>query len=221
MAGKRAKPDWATLGGMAVAGACILGGLLLEGGQLADVAQLTAGLIVIGGTIGAVMITTPLPMLWAAMRKLPTIFRAPGASSEEEIEQIIDLAKRARKGGIVSLESDAEALEDPFLRKALSLAVDGNDVRDIRSIMELEIEMSGQRGEEEAQVFEAAGGYAPTIGILGAVLGLIQVMKHLEDMDKVGHGIAVAFVATVYGVGSANLFFLPVASKLKLRLDQA
>ncbi|HEX7362908.1 MAG TPA: flagellar motor protein [Bryobacteraceae bacterium] len=221
MAGKRAKPDWATLGGLAVAGACILGGLLLEGGQVADVAQLTAGLIVIGGTIGAVMITTPLPMLWAAMRKLPTIFRAPRASSEEEIEQIIDLAKRARKGGIVSLESDAEALEDPFLRKALSLAVDGNDVRDIRSIMELEIEMSGQRGEEEARVFEAAGGYAPTIGILGAVLGLIQVMKHLEDMDKVGHGIAVAFVATVYGVGSANLFFLPVASKLKLRLDQA
>lgn len=221
MVGKRAKPDWATLGGLAVAGACILGGLLLEGGQVADVAQLTAGLIVIGGTIGAVMITTPLPMLWAAVRKLPSIFRAPAASSEAEIDQIIDLAKRARKGGIVSLENDAEALEDPFLRKALSLAVDGNDVCDIRSIMELEIEMAGQRGEEEARVFEAAGGYAPTIGILGAVLGLIQVMKHLEDMDKVGHGIAVAFVATVYGVGSANLFFLPVASKLKLRLDQA
>lgn len=221
MAGKRAKPDWATLGGLAVAAACILGGLLLEGGRAADVAQATAGLIVIGGTIGAVMINTPVPMLWAALRRLPEIFREPAATTEETIEQIIELAKRARKGGIISLENDADALEDPFLRKALSLAVDGSDVRDIRSTMELEIEIAEQRGQEEARVFEAAGGYAPTIGILGAVLGLIQVMKHLEDMDRVGHGIAVAFVATVYGVGSANLFFLPVASKLKLRLDHA
>lgn len=221
MARKRSKPDWATLGGLGVAAACILGGLLWEGGRIADVAQATAGLIVIGGTIGAVMLTTPVPMLWAALRRLPEIFREPVSTSEETIEQIIELAKRARKGGIVSLESDAEALEDPFLRKALSLAVDGSDVRDIRSIMELEIEVAGQRGDEESRVFEAAGGYAPTIGILGAVLGLIQVMKHLEDMDRVGHGIAVAFVATVYGVGSANLFFLPVASKLKLRLDHA
>lgn len=221
MAGKRAKPDWATLGGLAVAAVCILGGLLLEGGRAADVAQATAGLIVIGGTIGAVMINTPVPMLWAALRRLPEIFREPASTAEETIEQIIELAKRARKGGIISLENDADALEDPFLRKALSLAVDGADVRDIRSTMELEIEIAEQRGQEEARVFEAAGGYAPTIGILGAVLGLIQVMKHLEDMDRVGHGIAVAFVATVYGVGSANLFFLPVASKLKLRLDHA
>lgn len=221
MAGKRAKPDWATLGGLAVAAACILGGLLLEGGHVVDVAQATAALIVIGGTIGAVMITTPVPMLWAAMRRLPEIFREPASSTEDTIERIIELAKRARKGGIISLENDADALEDPFLRKALSLAVDGSDVRDIRSTMELEIEIAEQRGQEEARVFEAAGGYAPTIGILGAVLGLIQVMKHLEDMDRVGHGIAVAFVATIYGVGSANLFFLPVASKLKLRLDHA
>jgi chemotaxis protein MotA len=220
-AAKRTKPDWATLGGLALAGVCILGGLLLEGGRIADVAQITAALIVLGGTIGAVMITTPVYMLWAAVRKLPDIFRDIAVSSEDMIEQIIGFAMKARKSGIVSLEDDAYALEDPFLRKALSLAVDGTDVRDIRSIMELEIELAGQRGQEEAKVFESAGGYAPTIGILGAVLGLIQVMKHLEDMDRVGHGIAVAFVATIYGVGSANLFFLPVANKLKLRLDHA
>jgi chemotaxis protein MotA len=220
-AAKRAKPDWATLGGLALAAVCILGGLLLEGGRVADLAQMTAALIVLGGTVGAVMITTPVYMLWAAVRKLPDIFRDTTASSETIIEQIIGFAMKARKSGIVALEDDAYALDDPFLRKALSLAVDGNDVRDIRSIMDLEIELAGQRGEEEAKVFESAGGYAPTIGILGAVLGLIQVMKHLEDMDSVGHGIAVAFVATVYGVGSANLFFLPVANKLKLRLDHA
>jgi chemotaxis protein MotA len=220
-ASPKTQPDWATFGGLGLALVCILGGLLLEGGRIADVAQVTAAVIVLGGTIGAVMITTPLPVLAAAARKLPDVFREKTVSSEQSIEQIIGLAMRARKGGLVSLENEADALDDPFLRKALSLAVDGADVRDIRSIMELEIEIAEQRGHEEAKVFESAGGYAPTIGILGAVMGLIQVMKHLEDMDRVGHGIAVAFVATVYGVGSANLFFLPVANKLKLRLDQA
>ena len=113
------------------------------------------------------------------------------------------------------------AIADPFLKKALSLAVDGTDLQDLRRIMELEIQMAEQHGEAEAKVFEAAGGYAPTIGIIGAVLGLIQVMKHLEDIEAVGHGIAVAFVATVYGVAVANIILLPAATKLKLRLQHA
>jgi chemotaxis protein MotA len=215
----RAKADWATLGGLTVAAVAILGGLLLEGGKLGDVAQLTAAIIVLGGTLGAVMITTPVPTLWAAAKKLPDVFRHEPVSSASVIEQILAFAVQARKGGIVSLEEEAYRLKDPFLRKALTLAVDGGDVRDIRSIMELELQMAEHRGYEEAKVFESAGGYAPTIGILGAVLGLIQVMKHLEDIDRVGHGIAVAFVATIYGVGAANLFFLPVANKLKHRLE--
>ncbi len=218
-ASRGAKADWATLGGLTVAAAAILGGLLLEGGKVGDVAQLTAAIIVLGGTLGAVMITTPVPTLWAAAKKLPDVFRQEPVASASVIEQILGFAVQARKGGIVSLEEEAYRLKDPFLRKALSLAVDGGDVRDIRSIMELEIQMAEQRGYEEAKVFESAGGYAPTIGILGAVLGLIQVMKHLEDIDRVGHGIAVAFVATIYGVGAANLFFLPVANKLKHRLE--
>jgi chemotaxis protein MotA len=112
-------------------------------------------------------------------------------------------------------------IADPFLRRALSLAVDGTDLQELRKMMELDIDLSEQAAEAEAKVWEAAGGYAPTIGIIGAVMGLIQVMKNLEDIKAVGHGIAVAFVATVYGVGSANIFFLPVANKLKARMRSA
>ncbi len=184
-------------------------------------AQLTAALIVLGGTAGAVMVTTPVALLVAAVKKLPQVFWDSTPSSKSATEQLLTFATRARKGGMVSLESDVEFIAHPFLRKALTLAVDGTDLQDIRRIMELELEMAERRGEAEARVFEAAGGYAPTIGIIGAVLGLIQVMKHLEDIEAVGHGIAVAFVATVYGVGLANVFLLPAANKLKLRLQHS
>jgi chemotaxis protein MotA len=136
------------------------------------------------------------------------------------LDEIIEYATQARKQGIVSLEQHAEAVADPFLRKALNLAVDGIDLSQIRSIMELEITLVEQDGEAEAKVFESAGGYAPTIGIIGAVLGLMQVMKNLANIDEVGRGIAVAFVATVYGVGSANIFFLPAAGKLRSRVQE-
>ena len=134
---------------------------------------------------------------------------------------MIQYATKARKQGIVSLETEAAAIEDPFLRKALSLAVDGTDLQELRKMMEIDIALSEHTAEAEAKVWDAAGGYAPTIGIIGAVMGLIQVMKHLEDIKEVGHGIAVAFVATVYGVGSANIFFLPAATKLRTRMHEA
>jgi chemotaxis protein MotA len=137
------------------------------------------------------------------------------------IDQVIDYATKARKNGIVSLESDAGSIDDPFLKKALNLAVDGTDLQELRKMMETDIALAEQTAEAEAKVWEAAGGYAPTIGIIGAVMGLIQVMKHLEDIKEVGHGIAVAFVATVYGVGSANIFFLPAGNKLRARIRQA
>ncbi len=215
------KPDLATLGGLALAFGGILGGLILEGGSIKDVSQVTAAMIVLGGTLGAVMVTTPLPVLLRAARKLGSVFMERDQPSGAVIEQIIAYAAKARKNGIVSLEQDADTVEDPFLRKALNLAVDGTDMQEIRKMMELEIALEEQHGEAEAKVFEAAGGYSPTIGIIGAVLGLIQVMKHLEDIDEVGKGIAVAFVATVYGVGIANLFFLPAANKLRSRVHQA
>jgi len=210
--------DFATLGGLVMAIGGILGGLLLEGGRIRDVAQITAACIVFGGTFGAVLVTTPLPILWRALRKLTHVFIERAQRPHQAIEEIISFATKARRHGIVSLEQDADNIPEHFLRKALGLAVDGTDLDLLRRMMDLEIAMDEHRAEAEARVFESAGGYAPTVGIIGAVLGLIQVMKHLENIDEVGRGIAVAFVATVYGVGSANLFFLPAANKLRARL---
>jgi chemotaxis protein MotA len=211
------KADMATFAGLILAFGGIVGGLLLEGGELKDILQYTAAVIVFGGTIGAVLVSTPLPVVMGAIRQLMALFFEKAVTPGSTIEEIITYATKARKNGIVSLEQDAEAIQDPFLRKALNLAVDGTDLQEIRKMMELEIAMEEHAAEAEAKVFEAAGGYAPTIGIIGAVLGLIQVMKNLANIDEVGHGIAVAFVATVYGVGSANIFFLPAASKIKAR----
>jgi chemotaxis protein MotA len=219
--GSHGKPDFATIGGLVVAFMGILGGLLLEGGKFSDVRQFTAAMIVLGGTFGAVMITTPLSLLFAAVKKLPLVFWDRAVSSTHVVEEILGYATRARKNGIVSLEADIDNIGDPFLRKALSLAVDGTDLQDLRRMMDLELHLEEQRGEAEAKVFECAGGYSPTIGIIGAVLGLIQVMKHLENIEEVGKGIAVAFVATVYGLLVANIVMLPTASKLKSRLQDS
>jgi chemotaxis protein MotA len=215
------KPDFATIGGLVLAVGGIMGGLMLEGGKAKDVAQVTAAIIVLCGTIGAVMVTTPLHTLLGAVKKMGLVFFEQSHNPQAIVEEIIGYASKARKSGIVSLEHEANSIQDPFLRKALNLAVDGTDLQIIRQTMELEISMEEHHGEAEAKVFESAGGYAPTIGIIGAVLGLIQVMKNLSNIEEVGHGIAVAFVATVYGVGTANIFFLPAGNKLKARMQQA
>ena len=215
------RPDLSTLAGIGVALTGIIGGLLLEKGNIQDVAQGTAAMIVLGGTLGAVLVTTPLPVFLRAVKGLRWAFMEQANSTAATIESLIQYATKARKNGIVSLESEAASIPDPFLRRAVSLAVDGTDLQELRKMMELDLSLSEHTGEAEAKVWEAAGGYAPTIGIIGAVMGLIQVMKHLEDIVAVGHGIAVAFVATVYGVGSANIFFLPVANKLKARMRDA
>lgn len=213
-----ARLDIATFGGLVVAAAAILGGLVLEGGSLLDIAQVTAALIVFGGTLGAVMVHTPLHVLRGALKRLRGVILEPKADAATLIEEIVKYAASARKHGVVSLETEIPNVTDSFFRKALMLAVVGADLQELRQMMELEIAQREQRGEAEAKVFESAGGYAPTIGIIGAVMGLIQVMKHLEDIKEVGHGIAVAFVATIYGVALANIVFLPAAHKIKARL---
>jgi chemotaxis protein MotA len=215
------RPDVATLLGIALALAGIVGGLLLEKGSIQDIAQGTAAMIVLGGTFGAVLVTNPLSVVLRAFASTRSVFLERSSSIPEAVELLIQYAAKARKNGIVSLESEAAAIPDPFLRKALGLAVDGTDLQEIRKMMETDMLLAEESAEAEAKVWEAAGGYAPTIGIIGAVLGLIQVMKHLEDIKEVGHGIAVAFVATVYGVGSANILFLPMANKLRARARDA
>ncbi|MCX6634234.1 MAG: flagellar motor protein [Acidobacteria bacterium] len=219
--GPGGKLDIATCCGLVLALFAIVGGLVLEGGSLKDISQVTAALIVLGGTLGAVMVTTPVSVLIGAVKKLPQVFIDNAQSADAALEEIIQYATKARKSGIVSLEQDADGIKDPFLKKALNLAIDGMELKELRKMMELEISVEEQRTVAECKVYEAAGGYAPTIGIIGAVLGLIQVMKNLADIAEVGRGIGVAFVATVYGIGVANVFFLPAGAKIKARMQRS
>src|SRR5437899_8423942 len=215
-----AKMDFATIVGLVIGIGGMMGGLSHEGGTVREIAAPTALLIVLGGTVGAVMISTTIGVLRGGMRSLASVFFERSQDPQTIIEQLVDYSSTARKNGIVSLEQVAEQAPDPFLRKALHLAVDGTDLQELRSMMELEITLEEHHAEADARIFECAGGYAPTIGIIGAVLGLIQVMKDLADIEKVGHGIATAFVAAIYGVAFANLFFLPEAGKIKARAQQ-
>ena len=212
--------DKSSLGGMILAIGGILAGLLLEGGNLRQILQPTAAMIVFGGTLGAVMLQFPLPVVLNAVRRLRSVFVAPKSNPESTVQRLVTYAQKARREGIVSLDADLDAIEDPFLKKSLMLAVDGTEPDELRKIMELELNNQAEYEEQVPQVFESAGGFAPTIGIIGAVLGLIQVMQHLDKIDEVGRGIAVAFVATIYGVGSANLVYLPVSGKLKSRIRE-
>jgi chemotaxis protein MotA len=210
--------DKSSLSGITLAVGGILAGLLLEGGNLRQILQPTAAMIVFGGTIGAVMLQFPLPVVVHAVRRLGSVFANSAQDPQQTIRRLVQYAQKARREGIVSLDNDLPEIQDPFLKKTLMLAVDGTEPQELRSIMELELNNQAEYEEQVPQVFESAGGFAPTIGIIGAVLGLIQVMQHLDKIDEVGKGIAVAFVATIYGVGSANLLYLPVAGKMKLRI---
>jgi chemotaxis protein MotA len=212
--------DKATIGGVLMALGGILAGLLLEGGNLSQILQPTAAMIVFGGTLGAILIQFPLAVVLSAAKKLAHIFVEPRANVLALIEELVKYAKRARREGIVSLDDELPKIVDAFLRRALTLAVDGTEPQELRKMMELDLDNQAERDERIPQVFESAGGFSPTIGIIGAVLGLIQVMQHLDKIDEVGRGIAVAFVATIYGVGAANLFFLPAAGKLKIRMRE-
>jgi chemotaxis protein MotA len=212
--------DKASFGGIILALGGILAGLLLEGGNLRQVFQPTAAMIVFGGTIGAVMLQFPLPVVLHAVRRMGSVFVTPRQNPQETIGRLVEYAQKARREGIVSLDADLSKIEDTFLKKSLMLAVDGTEPQELRKIMELELDNQAEYEEQVPQVFESAGGFAPTIGIIGAVLGLIQVMQHLDKIDEVGKGIAVAFVATIYGVGSANLLYLPVAGKMKIRIRE-
>ena len=210
----------ATIGGLCLAATAILLGLFLEGGHVAQILQPTAAIIVLGGTLGAVLVQFPASVVAQAVRQLLT--DAPAASEARgRMEQLLKYGLQARRSGIVSLDPELKKIQDPFFHKVLMLAIDGIGAREIRDIMELESMRLEEEEERAARVWEAAGGYAPTVGILGAVLGLIQVMQRLDDLGGVGRGIAVAFVATLYGVGVANLLFLPLAGKLRLRAREA
>jgi chemotaxis protein MotA len=192
----------------------IVGGQVLEGGHIASLVQPTALLIVVGGTLGAVMLQSPFSIFKRGIALTRWIFFPPKGGDQNVVEQVTRWSSLARKEGLLALENEITTLRDPFVRKGLQLLVDGAEPMRLREVLEVELGTYEHHMKSAAKIWESAGGYAPTIGILGAVMGLIHVMENLSDPSKLGAGIAVAFVATIYGVGSANLIFLPVAKKL-------
>jgi len=212
--------DKATIGGIVIALTGIGCGLVLDGGKISQIIQPTAALIVFGGTLGAVLVQFPLNVVLQAFAQLKEVFMSKDSESDELVQNLLSYAIKARKEGILSLDSELNKIQDPFLRESLMLAIDGVQPADLRRMMELQLDYRGEKDDRFPKVFESAAGFAPTIGIVGAVLGLIQVMQRLQDINEVGKGIAVAFVATIYGVGSANLLFLPWAGKLRIRIRE-
>lgn len=207
--------DILSLAGIVLALVAIIGGHLIEGGSLVSLFNPAAFVIVVLGTIAASLLGTPMTVFRGALRRLRWVFVPPRATHEELIEKIVGWSQIARRAGLLGLEDIIERETEPFTRKALQMLVDGADAETIRHAMEMELAAREDFELRAARLYESMGGYSPTIGILGAVLGLIHVMENLADPSKLGSGIAAAFVATVYGVGFANLVLLPIANKLK------
>lgn len=195
----------------------VLGAQLLEGGSPQSLMQGAAALIVFGGTIAAVLVSYSPREVLAAIHSVAETFRVPNTTTDKLTQRLVAIAGQAHRKGVMTLESDLQSIEDPFLANGLAMVIDGVAIEALRDITVTERKAREADDEAPARVFEAAAGYAPTLGILGAVLGLIQVMQHLSEPGALGSGIAVAFVATVYGVGSANLLFLPLAGRLRER----
>lgn len=212
--------DKISIAGLALGIFAIVGGQVLEGGHISSLVQPTAFLIVIGGTLGAVMLQSPLPVFLMGLKMGKWVFVPPVTAPQGLIDQMNRWSHVARKEGLLALEAQIQVVKDPFMRKGLQLLVDGAEPDRLREVLEVEITAYEDQMKLSAKVWEAAGGYAPTIGILGAVMGLIHVMENLSDPSKLGSGIAVAFVATIYGVGSANLVFLPIAKKLLANISR-
>jgi chemotaxis protein MotA len=201
--------------GLIVGFGAILGGQFLEGGHLDTILNSVALLIVLGGTVGAVMLQTPLNTFMQSIKMLTWVIFPPKHSPSQTLEKILEWNQVARKEGLIVLESIAMDEEDLFTQKGLQLISDGADPDTIREVLETDLDLQEANAIQAAKVYDAMGGYSPTIGIIGAVMGLIHVMGNLADPASLGSGIAVAFVATIYGVGLANLLFLPIGSKLK------
>ena len=207
--------DMLAIIGVVIGFAALIGGNFLEGGSWESLINGPAALIVFGGTLGAAILQTPKASLQRALRLSAWIFHPPRMEFRQGIDKVVRWAKTARKEGLLGLENIAELEKDKFSRKGLQLLVDGSEPEVIRHVLESDLLVAEKRDFDAVHFYESMGGYAPTIGIIGAVMGLIHVMRHLTDPALLGPGIAVAFVATIYGVALANLLLLPVANKLR------
>lgn len=212
--------DKISLAGLAIGLIAIIGGQILEGGQVASLVQPTALLIVCGGTLGAVLLQSPYHVFVRGLKMAKWVWVPPVVEQKRLIDQVLNWSQLSRREGLLSLEGYIPAIKDTFVKKGLQLLVDGAEPERIRELLEVDIDTFEDEWRQSAKVWESAGGYSPTIGIIGAVMGLIHVMENLSDPSKLGAGIAVAFVATIYGVGLANLIFLPIAGKLKYYISR-
>ena len=212
--------DKISLAGLVISIIAILGGQMLEGGSVDSLVQPTALMIVFGGTLGAVLLQTPFHVFRRGVRIAKWVWVAPLIEQKRILEQVLNWSQIARREGLLQLENYLPQIKDEFTKKGLQLLVDGADPEHIRELLEVDINTFEDEWKQSAKIWDAAGGYSPTIGILGAVMGLIHVMENLSDPTKLGSGIAVAFVATIYGVGLANLVYLPIAGKLKYYISR-
>lgn len=207
--------DIATLIGLVLAWGAFLGSILIEGGDLAALVNPSAALLVFGGTLGASMICFPL----STVTSLPGIVKNAFLSKKEDvghlIKTLVGYAEKARREGLLALEDEVQKMDDPFLKKGIQLAIDGTDPELVREIMQTDIQFLGSRHHEGANLFGTMGGFAPTLGVIGTVSGLVHMLANLSDPGSMGPSIAAAFIATLYGVCSANLLFLPLGNKLK------
>ncbi|MFH1818129.1 MAG: flagellar motor protein [Pseudomonadota bacterium] len=210
--------DRGSLIGLGLAAAAVLGGQAMEGGHIGLFVQPAALLIVVGGTLAAVLLHYPLPVFMQGMRMARWVFRPPEPEAVTLIRRVVQWSHTARQDGLLALERHVNMTHDPFQKTGLQLLIDGADATKLRDTLDVQIVNFETNERQAARVWEAAGGYAPTLGILGAVMGLIHVMENLTEPGKLGTGIAVAFVATIYGVGLANLVFLPIANKIKFTI---
>jgi chemotaxis protein MotA len=212
--------DVGAIVGLALALGAILGSTLMEGGSLQALISPSALVLVVGGTLGATIVSMGLPEVLALPRLLRELLRARPYDPQATIARLVALAQKARREGLLSLEGEIAELDEPFLARGLQMVVDGSDVEAVRSVLETDIAFMQRRHSVGAQVFETAGGYAPTMGIIGTVMGLIHVLSNLSDAEKLGPAIATAFLATFYGIASANVFWLPIATRLKAKTRQ-
>lgn len=207
--------DPSSLIGLALGLLALLGGQLIEGGKLSLFLQPAALMIVVVGTLAAVMLQHPVSVFLQGVRKVRWVFRPPEPQAQSLINRIVGWSHIVRRDGLFALEQQMQIVTEPFIKRAMQMLIDGTDPARLREVMDVEINAFELKERQSTKIWEAAGGYSPTMGIMGAVIGLIHVMENLSNPSRLGEGIAVAFVATIYGVSLANLLFLPMANKLK------
>ena len=204
-----------TLVGMLLGFVAIIMTVIPEGGSPASLINLPGAVIILGGTFGATIASFPLDIILLLPKLFIKAIQGPKGEPLDTVKLFVELADKARKQGLLSLEEEEGRITDTFMKKGMALVVDGVDPEDVRKMLEMDNEQMAERHDKGISLFEAMGAYAPTMGILGAIMGLISALSHMDDPSSLGHAIAVAFIASLYGVAMANLIWLPMGSRLQ------